>query len=693
MSDLSPTANALALETSPYLQQHAHNPVHWYPWGPEALDRARRSMKPILLSIGYSACHWCHVMAHESFEDEATAALMNDHFVNIKVDREERPDLDRIYQTAHQLLTRRPGGWPLTVFLSPLDHAPFFAGTYFPPTARWGMPGFPDLLRRVAEVFASRREELDRQGGAVTEALQALMVAPEPDGSALEADVLERAREDSAAQFDTRDGGFGGAPKFPQPAHLERLLQQYAHSAARGAPDDEALHMATFTLERMALGGINDQLGGGFARYAVDPYWMIPHFEKMLYDNGPLLALYSEAYRLTGRHLFRRTAIDTAQWVLREMQSPEGAFYSSLDADSEGHEGRYYVWSRAEFEQCVTGADRDLLARHYGFDRAPNFEGSWHPHVFVPVESLAQAEGVQPEAVAARIDAARAQLLAARDRRVRPLRDDKVLTAWNALMIRGLAVAGRILQHPEFVQAATRAVDFIAQHLIVDGRLLATWRDGRAHLRAYLDDHAFLIDALLSLLEARWRARDLELATWLAERLLRDFADATTGGFWFTAHDHEALLLRPRSFSDDALPAGNGVAARALTRLGHLLGETRYLAAAESTLHAGRSAYERYPLGHDAMLIALQEHLTPTETVIVRGAGAPLAEFAAAALESTHPARLTLAIPSDATDLPDALAERRPSGAVTAYVCRGSTCLPPVTRLPDFVQLLRTPSP
>ena len=496
-------SNHLAGETSPYLLQHAGNPVDWHPWGPEALAKAARENKPILLSVGYSACHWCHVMAHECFEDPQVAAVMNALFVNIKVDREERPDLDKIYQTAHALLTQRNGGWPLTMFLTPDGRIPFFGGTYFPKEPRYGLPGFVDLMQRVAGFYRERQADIAEQNTALLQALDSL-AAPAYAPGRPSARPLDIARNQLEQHFDPVHGGFGRAPKFPHPTSLERLLRHWAATRDGGQPDERALHLATFTLERMALGGVYDQLGGGFCRYSVDDQWMIPHFEKMLYDNGPLLALYAQAYAATGDPLFARVADETAAWVMREMQAPEGGYYSTLDADSEGEEGRFYVWTPAEVRDLL-GADYDLFARRYGLDREPNFEGHHHLHVFATAADLARESSTSEADVLRRLDAARATLLAARARRVRPGRDEKILTAWNGLMIRGMAIAARHLGRPEYALSAERALDFIRATLWRDGRLLATCKDGRAHLNAYLDDYVFLIDAILELLQVRWR--------------------------------------------------------------------------------------------------------------------------------------------------------------------------------------------
>ncbi len=680
--------NALANETSPYLLQHAENPVAWYPWGSEALERARSENKPILLSVGYSACHWCHVMAHESFEDEATAALMNEHFVNIKVDREERPDLDKIYQMAHHLLSGRNGGWPLTMFLTPGDHTPFFGGTYFPREARYGLPGFQEVLAGVARFFREHPEDAREQGEALR---QALNERPQATGPAvLDGVALAQARAELGRVYDRRLGGFGGAPKFPHPTSIERLMRHYAASASAAAPDREALEMALHTLQCMARGGVYDQLGGGFYRYSVDAEWRIPHFEKMLYDNAQLLPLYGEAWQLTGDGLFEKTALETGEWVIREMQSPEGGFYSSLDADSAGHEGAFYVWSKGEVLSALGEAAYPVFARHMGLHRPPNFEGRWHLYVAESPAAIAAALEIAEAQVIRQIDAARSKLLALRAPRIRPGRDEKVLTSWNGLMIRGLAIAGRIFERDDFLSSAGRAMDFIRATLWRDGRLLATYKDGRAHLNAYLDDHAFLIDALLCLLEARWRGADLEFAIALCDVLIERFEDREAGGFFFTAHDHEALIARHKSLMDEALPAGAGIAAHGLGRLGHLLGEARYLAAAERALRAAAGSIGRYPSGHCAFLRALEEYLRPPTTVVLRGGGDALCEWQRRCQAHYAPSRLTLAIPAEARDLRGVLEHcQAAEEGVVAYACQGAQCGAPIRDVATLDEALR----
>jgi hypothetical protein len=691
MSDARPAGrqNALATETSLYLRQHADNPVDWHPWGAEALELARRLDKPILLSIGYSACHWCHVMAHESFEDPATAALMNTGFVNIKVDREERPDLDRIYQTAHQVMNQAGGGWPLTMFLAPDTQRPFFSGTYFPPEQRYGMPAFRTVLEKVTEFYSTRRGDLQAFGDKLLDVLGQLQPPRDASAEALSPEPLLGARATLQREFDGQFGGFGEAPKFPHPMNLELLLRLWRRSATTEEPDLQALYMATLTLTRMAEGGLNDQLGGGFCRYSVDPYWMIPHFEKMLYDNAQLLGVYAQAAVATGEPLFRRVTAETADWMQRELGAPDGAFYSTLDADSEGHEGRYYVWQPEQVRELLEPAQYEAFARRYGLDRDANFEGDWHLHTFRSTADIAQDLSLDETTVEAQLDEARAVLLQARVKRVRPARDEKILVAWNGMAIAGLARAGRALERPDLVDAAVAAMRFLRQHCWHDGRLLAVHAAGRSRFAACLDDYALLAWGLLELLEARWDAAALAWATELTEMMLAHFADSEHGGFHFTADDHEALIVRPKTYSDDATPAGNGVAARVLLRLGHLLGEPRYLDAAEETLRSARAAIERYPQGHGTLLMALGEIADPPLILVLRGPSDELELWRGEVDKLYDPHRMIVAVPAEARDLPPALAGKRAQDGTVAYLCRGMTCSAPVTSLGQLVRSLR----
>jgi len=686
--------NRLADETSPYLLQHAGNPVDWHPWDEQALELAQREGKPILLSIGYSACHWCHVMAHECFENPEIAAQMNAMFVNIKVDREERPDLDRIYQLAHQMIAQRNGGWPLTMFLSPEDQAPFFGGTYFPPEARHGLPGLPELMNKVSGYWRDHQDEIRQHAEGVREAFGAVWEAPAGDPATVEIDpeLLAIARRELAENFDKEHGGFGAAPKFPHPPSLQRLLRHWRSTALGESPDLEALYMTTSTLQQMAEGGIYDQLGGGFFRYAVDAHWMIPHFEKMLYDSAQLLPLYSQAWSVTNESLFRRVAIDTAGWVMREMQDADGGYCSSLDADSEGEEGRFYSWGREELQRLLEPAEFAAVTAVHGLDRGPNFEGRWHLHTFMSPDQFAAGSGLDGAEVEMHLATARAKMFAAREARVRPERDDKVLASWNGLMIRGMAIAARVLGDPALADSADRAMAHVRSRMMADGRLLAAWKDGRARFPAYLDDYAFLLDATLEMLQLRWNSADLQFAVMLADTLLEHFEDRDGGGFLFTADDHEKLLERPRPLADDAMPSGNGIAALALNRLGCLLGEPRYLTAAERAVRSALPAMRRAPFAHCALLDALEEQLHAPEIVIVRGQPRKAADWGRTVRLVYAPRRLVLDIPTDAPDLPPALAEKTaPASGARAWICRGTTCLPPVDSLPALTTALKTP--
>ncbi len=679
--------NHLATATSPYLLQHADNPVEWYPWGEAALQRAQREGKPILLSIGYSACHWCHVMAHESFDNPAIAAVMNQHFINIKVDREERPDLDKIYQLAQQVLTQHAGGWPLTMFLSHLTHQPFFGGTYFPPQARHGLPGFGELLLRVARYYDEHQTDIEQQHEALQSVFADLQPEPHTQGE-LHAGPLQQARAELEQRFDTQFGGFGTAPKFPQARALDLLLRQWRSSSSHEQPDLHALYMCALTLTRMAEGGVYDQLGGGFFRYSVDQYWMIPHFEKMLYDNAELLRVYAQAAVATGDPLFRRITRDMANWLLRDMRSPQGAFWSTLDADSEGHEGRYYVWDRTQVETALNADEQAVLMRRFGLDGAPNFEGHWHFHCHRSNDDIGTELGISAENVEHTLQHAREKLLALRAQRIAPGLDNKILTSWNALTIAALAQASRALHEPLFADAACAALDQLRTHAWRDGRLYAVQAGGETQFSAYLDDYAYLLDALVEVLQTRWRSRDLEFAQALADDLLKRFADTQRGGFYFTAQDHEQLIHRPKSFADDATPAGNAIAAIALQRLGWLLSEPRYLQAAEQTLRADWPALQDHPSAHASLLVALDEHLQPPLLVIIRGAHAEVNEWQQELNKLYQPRRLVFGIGSDAS-LPKALQAKASQPATVAYVCQGMTCGPPVNSLAALITLTR----
>ncbi len=675
--------NRLADETSPYLNQHADNPVAWQPWDEAALRIARETDRPILLSVGYSACHWCHVMAHESFEDAAVAAVMNRLFVCIKVDREERPDLDRVYQAAHNLLARRAGGWPLTMFLAPDDLTPFFGGTYFPKEARFGLPAFPDLLVHVERYFREHRAELTAQGPRLREVLATSDQVKAADATTDESPA-DRAVAELAGQFDAIDGGFGGAPKFPHPGGVRRLLLASVRHA-----DQEASSMLRASLHAMADRGLYDHLEGGFFRYSVDAQWHIPHFEKMLYDNAQLIALYAEAFAATGDDRFRDAAIAAGDWVLRDMEAPHGGYYATLDADSGGEEGAFYLWQRSDFEEWLDAGERAVAIPYYGLDGPPNFEGhAYHLMIATPLEAIAKRLDLPLEEVAARLAGARDKLAAARARRARPGRDDKILTAWNGLMIKALARAGRLLGIPRFIDSAARACDRMRSELWDGTRLSAVAKDGRVSPYGYLDDYAFLLDGVLELLATRWRQDDLIFALALAKRMTADFADHENGGFYFTASDHTTPLYRPKSFSDDALPSGNAVAASALYRLAHLLADPSLEAPARAAVDAGLAALARYPSMHAALIEAWEDANDPPAIIVLRGTQGPLDRWRERAHADFAPRRAVYAIPDDAPDLPPGLAARAPLGAVVAYACQGLRCEAPVTDEAGFEAVL-----
>jgi hypothetical protein len=689
--------NHLAGETSPYLLQHAANPVEWYPWGDEALARARAEDRPILLSVGYSSCHWCHVMAHESFADQATADVMNACFVNVKVDREERPDLDRVYQVAHQLLTRQAGGWPLTAFLDPHTCIPFFSGTYFPRRARYQLPGFVDLLLRISQAWKEKRTDIEQQGEKMRQAFtQVAAVRPPPDALP-EARLADEARGALEAAYDARHGGFGGAPKFPMPAVVEFLLRHFACRQRDGHRERATLDMVMSTLTQMARGGIHDHVGGGFFRYSTDAQWLIPHFEKMLYDNAPLLALYASALRIGPDELFEGVVRDAAGWVLREMQHADGGYFCSLDADADGEEGRFYVWRRAEVKQLLDADEYLVVETLYGLDRPANFEGRWNLHRTDAWRAVCERLSLERPRADATLASARRKLFEARARRIRPALDDKVLPAWNGLMIHGMATAAMVLGEPAWLASAQRAADFVRTRLFAGGRLYATWRNGVARHPGYLDDYANMLLGLTTLLQAGWRDEDARLAVALANGVLSRFEDRDGGGFFFTADDHEALLQRLKPAQDESLPPANGTLAHVLAVLGHLFGDSRYLEAAARTLRWARDAMSRQPAAHCTLLAALDGQFSPPELVLVHGPGAAIGAWLDVARAGYRPWRFVFGIANDVPLarpplLPPYLPRMVPAeqrAAPVAWVCKGSSCSLPIRDLGAFAQAVK----
>jgi uncharacterized protein len=654
-------ANRLAHETSPYLLEHAHNPVDWYPWSPEALARARQENKPILLSIGYSACHWCHVMARESFEDPDTAALMNRDFVAIKVDREERPDLDQVYMRATQAMTGS-GGWPMTVFLLP-DGTPFFAGTYFPSSERSGMPSFRRVLAAVADAFANRPQEIAQTAKQVREFLQrpALPLA----AGTLEPTLLDEAYTRLARDYDPAYGGFGGAPKFPQPMLLEFLLRTHVRTGQQAA-----LEMATDTLRAMAAGGMYDQVGGGFHRYSVDERWLVPHFEKMLYDNALIARAYLDAWQVTREPAFARVVDETLGFVQREMTAPNGGFYSSLDADSEGEEGRFYVWTPQELDAVLGSEQGAALARAFDVTAEGNFDGRSILHPIAPgaIDLLGEA---------------RNRLLAARAQRVRPHRDEKVIAGWNGLMLRAFAEAGRVLRRPELVAVAQANARFLLSQMRESNRMRRSYKDGRAPLAGYLEDQAAVADGLLSLYEATFNPTWLHDAHGLLNEMLTAFWDDAEAAFFDTAADQEQLVVRPQDVTDNAVPSGTSMAVDVLLRAGMLLGEPTWIDRARVALERLAPTAAKAPQAFGRLLAAIDFYLgRPVELAVIGSPAEPQAsEFLEVVRTRYLPNRLlALAPPGDQRLTMPLLRDRRAiDGKVTAYLCEGFVCQAPTT--------------
>jgi uncharacterized protein YyaL (SSP411 family) len=671
--------NRLSLESSPYLLQHAHNPVDWYPWGPEALALAKAEDRPIFLSIGYAACHWCHVMERESFENEDTAALLNKAFVSIKVDREERPDLDAIYMDAVQAMTGQ-GGWPMSVFLTPAG-VPFYGGTYFPDQPRHGMPSFRQVLEGVIHAWQEQRDRVEEAGAGVFKAITADSRTTRPDeGPTPEAApagwMLDASLVGFERSFDARNGGWGGAPKFPQPMAVEFLLREHVRTG-----DQRPLAMARRSLDAMAAGGIFDHLGGGFARYATDASWLVPHFEKMLYDNAQLARVYVHAFQVTGERRYREVVEETLAFVEREMLSPEGGFVSSLDADTDGDEGATYVWTKAEIDELL-GPDAPLFNEAYGVTANGNWEGRTILSRLASDDELARSSGHSAGEVAERLAGARQRLLEARGRRTQPARDDKVLASWNGLMIAAFADAARVFQRDAWQGIAIRAADLLLMQMRDErGRLHRSFKDGRAHQAAVLEDYAHAADGLLALYEATFDERWFVAVSELMDTVLEHFADSR-GGFFDTADDHEALITRPKSLQDNAIPSGNAMAAWVLLRLSALTGEGRYRDSAEGALRLVTPAAHRYPTAFGQWLIGLQLALAEIEEIAI--VGDPGAADTAALLDVVRgryrPTAVTaLAADPGASRVPLLAGREARDGRATAYVCRDFACRQPVT--------------
>ena len=677
--------NRLSGETSPYLLQHANNPVDWYPWGEEALQRAKDEDKPILLSIGYSACHWCHVMERESFENEAIAALMNEHFVSIKVDREERPDLDAVYMEAVQMLTGS-GGWPMTVFLTP-DGRPFYGGTYFPPVDRFNMPGFPRLLESVAHQYRDNKSEIERVTSQLTEQMGRTGQMPKGD-SPLTVETLHQAYTTLATNFDYQNGGTGTAPKFPQAMNLEVLLRYYNHGY-----NERALEMVDLTLEKMAMGGIYDQIAGGFARYSTDTYWLVPHFEKMLYDNALLARLYLHAHQTTARGMYRRIAEETLDYIMREMTGPEGGFYSATDADSEGEEGKFFVWSPAEIE-TVLGDESGIFSGFFGVTKSGNFEGKNILNISQKASEYSQHQGISLERLIDVVQRGKLALWAEREKRVHPLLDDKVLASWNGMMLRSFAEAGAALERQDYLDAAVRNANFLLETMRPEGKLLRTYRAGQAKLPGYLEDYSFVADGLLALYEATFDQRWLDESISLADRMIELFWDDAVGGFYDTSAEHDQLVVRPRDVLDNAQPCGGSVATDVLLKLAVITGNEDYRVKAATPLRTLRELMGRAPAGTGHWIATLDFYVSSPKEVIIIGPRDDSATTALMQIVNGGFFPNKVLVGADSADdagkygLPLLEARGMVDGKPTAYVCQNYACQLPVTTPEEFaVQL------
>jgi len=679
-------SNRLIHQTSPYLLQHAHNPVDWHPWGEEALGRAKKEDKPILLSIGYSSCHWCHVMEKESFENEAIAQLMNERFINIKVDREERPDLDEIYMNAVQVMTGS-GGWPMTVFLTP-DLVPFHAGTYFPPEDRMGMPGFPKVLVTISNYYSTHRGEVKKMEEQMRNALLQMVEIP-PSQRELDPNILHKAFDAIERQFDSVNGGFGKAPKFPNSMALSFLLR---HWKATG--EKEALRMAEVSLEKMANGGIYDHLGGGFHRYSVDERWLIPHFEKMLYDNGLLSWTYFEAYQATGKEHYLRVGEEILQYVLREMKSPEGGFYSTQDADSEGEEGKFFVWTRDEIKELLGKEKGTPFCAYYGVTPQGNFEGGTSVlNIASPLKKVAELYSMAVPELKKMLEECRKVLFAEREKRVKPGRDEKILTSWNGLMISGFVHGFKLTQKKEYLIAAEDAVHFILAGMLKQGKLMRVFNKGRWHVNGYAEDYAFFIQSLIDLYEATFEMRYLKEANDLNEKMMDQFWDGKNGGFFFTGKENESLIARSKSPYDNAIPSANSIALFNLIRLGHFTGDDSLKQKAEQILQLFHHFFTEHPSGFAQMISGFSFFLNPEEIGIV---GSKEDKRTRSMLKEIYLAYLPNKIlsfkdpqePMEGDWFPF-LRDKEISDAPAIFICKGFTCLPPVQDVKDLKKVIQ----
>ena len=670
--------NKLIEEASPYLLQHAHNPVDWYPWGDEAFAKAASDDKPILVSIGYSACHWCHVMEHESFEDEVTARIQNEHFVNIKVDMEERPDVDRIYMNFVQITTGR-GGWPMNVFLTP-EKLPFFGGTYFPPSPRYGMPSWQQILMSIADAWRDRREELMHSATEILGELRRISIV-EIGETAIDETVCDAAFLSFERTFDAKNGGWGGAPKFPQAMSMEFLLRYWKRTG-----NEKALEMVKLTADKMANGGIYDQIGGGFHRYATDAIWLVPHFEKMLYDNAQLVRIYLHLYQVTKNELYRHIASETLEYVKREMLDSSGGFYSAQDADSEGEEGKFFVWTSREVEEVLGEEDAKLFNFIFDISEGGNFEGKNILQRSYSLESASKALKEEVGKLSGVIERGKQLLFETREKRIKPFRDEKILTAWNGLMLATFAEAAAILDNGDYLEIAMRNADFIAQSLFANDRLLRTWKDGKGKLNGYIEDYANLADGLIALYQVTGDLNYLDQARSLADSMITEFWDEASGGFFFTSNDHEELIVRNKDYNDNATPSGNSAAADVFLRLAKFYGDERYERFAAVVFRSAASQIKRYPQGFGRMLSAIEFHLSPVLEIAVVGERGNALERAI--FDRYLPNAVIARTDKVGVSLPLLADKLATNGRATAYVCENFLCGRPVQTVEELAAQL-----
>ena len=665
--------NRLKNEKSDYLQQHADNPVDWYPWTEEAFKKAEQEDKPIILSIGYSACHWCHVMAHESFEDEATADIMNKFFINIKLDKEERPDLDKIYQMSQTIITGKTGGWPLTVFMTP-KKLPFFAGTYFPDTERHGLPSFKDILTRVNEFYLDKKKDIELQNIQIKNIFSSLNNCQISE-NIINDDLMKTVKSELLASIDKVHGGFGSAPKFPHANNLDFLIKTCKND------DKETLDAINLTLLRMCCAGIYDHLKGGFFRYSVDELWMIPHFEKMLYDNGPMISLLSNAYKLTNNNIYLNKLSQTCDWVIDEMQSEVGGYYSTIDADSENHEGKFYVWSIDELEELLTINELEIFKKIFAVYDKPNFEEEYHLHVTKTNESFYLDNAVSANLICNK-------LLTARNKRIRPSTDKKILVSWNALMIEGMLNAYKVSDDEKYFKSAKESFNFIKDNMWKKNKLYACYHD-KEYFNAYLDDYAFLAKSCIELLKIEWNDSNLDFLIKLTDTIINDFQDHDNGGFYFTSVNHEELIYRPKSYMDESLPSGNSVAVDVLSELYELLGERKYIDAVESTIKSAHDSLDRSSFSHCSLLLAAPKTMSSKRLIVIRCKKDNLKDLQIKISKISKLNDNVYFIPNDIEVNNKYVANKVAKGEFTAYICQNNICSEPIKSLDEFTEFVK----